>query len=80
MLDGTVLAAIWVGNITSWNDTAIVNLNPSLSGKLPTEQITLSFSTGDVHCPTLPCAILFSAFYLFVYSITKMLTPLQCRP
>jgi hypothetical protein len=38
-----------VGNITSWNDTAIVNLNPSLSGKLPTEQIALSFSTGDVH-------------------------------
>ena len=49
MLDGTVLAAIWVGNITSWNDTAIVNLNPSLSGKLPTEQIALSFSTGDVN-------------------------------
>jgi len=73
VLDGTVLAAIWVGNITSWNDTAIVNLNPSLSGKLPTEQIALSFSTGDV-----PFAILFSAFYLFIYLFYYL--TLQCRP
>jgi hypothetical protein len=48
VLDGATLAAVWVGNITSWDDAAILNLNPTLVGKLPTAQIALSFSSGDV--------------------------------
>ena len=38
-LDGDVLAAIFLGKITKWNDAAIVALNPS--AKLPDEVITV---------------------------------------
>lgn len=38
-LDGEVLAAIFLGKITKWNDAAIVALNPSV--KLPDEAITV---------------------------------------
>lgn len=45
VLDGPTLAAIWVGNITTWDDGAIANLNPSLS--LPSAAIRLTFSTAE---------------------------------
>jgi phosphate transport system substrate-binding protein len=38
-LDGDVLAAIFLGKITKWNDAAIVALNPT--AKLPDEAITV---------------------------------------
>lgn len=38
-LDGEVLAKIFLGSITDWNDPAIVALNPDL--KLPTTKITV---------------------------------------
>jgi phosphate transport system substrate-binding protein len=38
-LTGAVLADIYLGTITKWNDAAIIKLNPSL--KLPSEDITV---------------------------------------
>jgi phosphate transport system substrate-binding protein len=40
ILDRSSLAAIYNGNITQWNDRAIVALNPGLAGKLPDKSIT----------------------------------------
>lgn len=34
-LSGPVLAGIYSGTITKWNDTAIIKLNPALASKLP---------------------------------------------
>lgn len=39
VLDGNVLAKIYEGKITYWNDPQIVALNPSLKGKLPHNRI-----------------------------------------
>ncbi|MBE7188315.1 phosphate ABC transporter substrate-binding protein PstS [Jatrophihabitans endophyticus] len=38
VMNGTVLADIFLGKITNWNDKAIANLNPN--AKLPNEKIT----------------------------------------
>jgi phosphate transport system substrate-binding protein len=49
-LTGTVLANIYLGNITSWNDPAIKQLNPKL--KLPSTKITpvhRSDGSGDTY-------------------------------
>jgi hypothetical protein len=45
-----VLAAIWVGNITMWDDVAIQELNPDMvaAGELPNKNITLAFDTFGV--------------------------------
>ncbi|ELR15343.1 uncharacterized protein ACA1_087190, partial [Acanthamoeba castellanii str. Neff] len=39
VLDGATLAAIWLGDVTWWNDPAIVALNPNIA--LPAEPIRL---------------------------------------
>ena len=39
-LDGAVLADIFVGNITKWNDAKIAALNPGV--KLPSRSITVA--------------------------------------
>jgi len=49
-LTGTVLANIYMGNITSWNDPAIKKLNPGLN--LPNQKITVvhrSDGSGDTY-------------------------------
>ena len=49
-LTGTVLANVYLGNITSWNDRAIKSLNPGL--KLPSMKITpvhRSDGSGDTY-------------------------------
>ncbi len=41
-LDGATLAAIWAGNVTVWNDSRIVALNPgAVAAALPNTPITL---------------------------------------
>jgi ABC-type phosphate transport system substrate-binding protein len=44
ILDRDVLAAIWSGNVSRWNDPAIRLLNPSLAARLPDRNITLGFA------------------------------------
>jgi phosphate transport system substrate-binding protein len=47
MLDGPTLAAIFLGDITRWNDAAIVKLNPKLSlPKLDIAPVTRSDGSG----------------------------------
>ena len=41
VLDRETLANIYLAKITSWDDPAIVSLNPDLSGKLPAAAITV---------------------------------------
>lgn len=40
-LDGDLLASIFMGKITKWNDPRIVAMNPSLQGRLPDMLITV---------------------------------------
>jgi phosphate transport system substrate-binding protein len=40
ILNGQVLADIYMAKITQWNDPAIVALNPQIASKLPAKQIT----------------------------------------
>ncbi len=52
-LTGPVVAEIYLGKITRWNDPAIANLNPSL--RLPDEPITVVHrSTGAVRRTSSP--------------------------
>lgn len=57
----TILAQIWLGNITMWNDTAIQELNPHLS--LPHHNITLAFDLGDIFGITSVLTGALSLFY-----------------
>ncbi len=43
VLDRVTLARIWMGNITTWNDDAIKNTNPTLKDLLPNATIQLSY-------------------------------------
>jgi hypothetical protein len=43
VLSGSVLAKIWLGEITRWNDTAIASLNPNITARLPDADILTSF-------------------------------------
>lgn len=43
MLNTTVLADIWGGDITTWNHTAIKELNPDIADKLPSATIFLGY-------------------------------------
>jgi hypothetical protein len=43
ILNTTVLADVWAGDITTWNHTAIKELNPDLADKLPSETIFLGY-------------------------------------
>jgi hypothetical protein len=53
VLSGSVLAKVWLGEITKWNDEAIVGLNPNISARLPDANITTSYRTGgDVSLTT----------------------------
>jgi ABC-type phosphate transport system substrate-binding protein len=61
MMDGDVLAAIWSGNITKWNDEAIKQLNPGLS--LPDRNITVGY--GDDCRTTSSCDTLKHALQSF---------------
>jgi hypothetical protein len=45
VLDGFTLGAIWVGNVSWWNDSAITSLNPGLT--LPQEPILLGHTSND---------------------------------
>jgi len=45
VLDGYTLGAIWVGNVSWWNDSAITSLNPGLT--LPQEPILLGHTSND---------------------------------
>jgi phosphate transport system substrate-binding protein len=40
IVDGTILAGIYGGTITKWNDPAITTLNPDLAARLPNATIT----------------------------------------
>lgn len=52
-LDGSTLAAIFMGKITVWNDAAIAKLNPSLSlPKLPIIPVHRSDSSGTTYITT----------------------------
>ena len=42
-----MVARIWSGEITRWNDTAIVALNPDIGSRLPDAEIRTSFRTGS---------------------------------
>lgn len=39
----TTLAAIWLGNITMWDDEAIQELNTGIKNELPHHNITLAY-------------------------------------
>ncbi len=41
-----IIADIYLGHITHWNDTAIVQLNPQLESKLPYKPILVVFEPG----------------------------------
>lgn len=43
MISREVLGLIWAGHIQAWNDPAIVQLNPSLSSKLPAAPIVTGY-------------------------------------
>jgi hypothetical protein len=40
------LAKVWRGEITRWNDTAILELNPNITARLPDADILTSYRTG----------------------------------
>jgi hypothetical protein len=42
-----VLAKIWLGEITRWNDTAIAGLNPNITSRLPDASILTSFRNNS---------------------------------
>nr|UDO47407.1 ser/thr kinase [Pandoravirus massiliensis] len=42
-LDRATLAAIWIGNVTTWNHASIAALNPELASRLPSANITLGY-------------------------------------
>jgi hypothetical protein len=42
-VDDALLQAIWAGNVTVWNDTAIQQLNPTLTAHLPYRRITMVY-------------------------------------
>nr|UMO80026.1 Serine/threonine protein kinase [Pandoravirus aubagnensis] len=42
-LDRATLAAIWIGNVTTWNHASIAALNPLLASRLPPANITLGY-------------------------------------
>lgn len=42
-LDRATLAAIWIGNVTTWNHASIAALNPELASRLPPANITLGY-------------------------------------
>nr|WIL05220.1 serine/threonine kinase [Pithovirus mammoth] len=44
VIDRPTLAAIWVGNITMWNDTRLQQLNPNIS--LPAQNIRIGYDDG----------------------------------
>ncbi len=46
ILDGETLALIFTGNITTWDDPAILNLNPHAT--LPHANITIALSPGQL--------------------------------
>ncbi|ALD61916.1 Ser/Thr kinase [Mollivirus sibericum] len=43
VIDGPTLAAIWIGNISKWNDPLIAALNPELAPRLPDANITIGY-------------------------------------
>eukprot|EP01087_Luapelamoeba_hula_P017969 TRINITY_DN5724_c1_g1_i1.p1 TRINITY_DN5724_c1_g1~~TRINITY_DN5724_c1_g1_i1.p1 ORF type:complete len:318 (-),score=22.03 TRINITY_DN5724_c1_g1_i1:34-987(-) len=45
ILDGHLISAIYTGKITSWNDAAIITLNPGLSHLLPNQPIRVTVRT-----------------------------------
>ncbi len=47
VLSGDLVARIWRGEITRWNDSAIVALNPDIGSRLPDAEIRTSFRTGS---------------------------------
>jgi hypothetical protein len=47
-MNRTVLAAIWAGTITTWDDTAIRELNPALVDKLPSEPIAVGYLDSTI--------------------------------
>ncbi|WBR14733.1 Ser/thr kinase [Pandoravirus kuranda] len=42
-LDRATLAAIWIGNVTTWDHASIAALNPELASRLPSANITLGY-------------------------------------
>lgn len=46
ILDRQVLARIWLGDITHWNDPDLVRLNPDLEPYMPAEAIRLAWLPG----------------------------------
>jgi phosphate transport system substrate-binding protein len=44
ILDGTTLAGIWLGNITTWNDPQLQALNPNST--MPDAPIRMSYFSG----------------------------------
>jgi hypothetical protein len=49
VLDGSVIAQIFMGNISSWADPAILALNPNLtSANLPDQPILMSYTETDI--------------------------------
>jgi hypothetical protein len=47
-MNRTVLADVWCGKITMWNDDAIRELNPEIESKLPAEPIAVGFIDSAV--------------------------------
>jgi ABC-type phosphate transport system substrate-binding protein len=49
VFDAETMGRIWSGDITKWNDEAIVSLNPNVSMPLPDEDILLCWgsNTGE---------------------------------
>jgi phosphate transport system substrate-binding protein len=50
VLNGTVLAQIWLGQVVMWDDRALLELNPTIN--LPHANITTVFGTNSSYDET----------------------------